>query len=54
LLAEHGVPHLGYAAVGRELPDQLGQLELNSVQEGAQLIARVVESLGRSSAAERA
>jgi hypothetical protein len=54
LLAEFGVPHLGYAAVSREQPDELGQLELSAVLEGAQLIARVVDALGRPLQAEQA
>lgn len=47
LLAEFGVLNLGYAAVGREQPDELGQLELSAVQDGARLIATVVAALGQ-------
>lgn len=47
LLSQHGIPQFGYAAVGREQPDELGQLALASAQAGARLIATVIDALGQ-------
>ena len=54
LLSSFGIPNIGYAIVSREQPDELGQISLSRVQEGAALIAKVVEEVTRQLSAEHA
>jgi hypothetical protein len=47
VLRRFDIPNIGYASVGREQPDEPGQISLAAVRDGAALIAAVTEDATR-------